>query len=69
MNLQQPSLCRSITDVVEKFKIRKGFFICNILSNRLLNDKNGRGLIYKLSVERLCSKPCRSLIIIRTVNV
>ena len=59
MNLKKLSLCRSITDAMELFNICKGFSIYNILSYRLVNDKNRRGHIFKLSVLRLYSKLCR----------
>ena len=69
MNLQKLSVRRSISDIVELFKICKGFSICNILSDRLAHNNSRRGHIFKLSVLRLYSKPCRSFIVNRSVNV
>ena len=69
MNLQKLSVRRSISDIVELFKICKGFSICNILSDRLVHNNSRRGHIFKLSVLRLYSKPCRSFIVNRSVNV
>ena len=69
MNLQKLSVRRSISDIVELFKICKGFSICNILSDRLVHNNSRRGHIFKLSVLRLFSKPCRSFIVNRSVNV
>ena len=69
MNLQKLSLRCSITDVVELFKMCKGFSRCNILSNGLVNDKNSRGLIFKFSILCLYSKPCYSFIVNCTDNV
>ena len=69
MNLQKLSLHRSITGIVELFKICKDFSISNIFSKRLVKKKYRRGHIFKLSVLHLYSKPWRLLIFNRTVNV
>ena len=56
-------------DFIGPFTKSHGFSICNILSDRLVHNNSRRGHIFKLSVLRLYSKPCRSFIVNRSVNV
>ena len=67
MKLEQLNFRRNVTDIVELFKICKGFTCCNIINDRFVHNNTKRGHIFKFSVLRLLSKPCCAFLTIRHV--
>ena len=69
MKLKQLNFHRNVTDIVELFKICKGFTCCNIVNDRFVHNNTKRDHIFKLSVLRLLSKPCRAFLTNRCIKM
>ena len=69
MKLEQLYFSRNVTDIIELFKFCTGFTYCNIVNDRFVHNNTRHGHIFKLSVLRLLSKPCRAFLTNRCVKM
>ena len=69
MKLEQFNFRRNVTDIVELFKIFKGFTCCNIVNDGFVHNNTRRGHIIKLSILRLMFKPCCAFLTNRCVKM